>query len=260
MDKHYKNKFFKKGKLQVKIFEDRDNLGKEAAVLVAQKMMELFKEKETLSMVFAAAPSQEEFLIELGKISEIIWERVVAFHLDEYIGVLPNSKQSLGNFLNERLFQKVLPKRVYFLNGTAEDIEAECNRYATLIKKHPFDIACIGIGENGHLAFNDPPFADFNDTNLVKVVELDPISRQQQVNDGCFQSIDDVPRKAITLTIPAILSARFIYCIVPGKSKAEAVKRTLEGPITSLCPASILREHDNTILFLDKNSARLIQQ
>lgn len=259
MEKYYKNKFFKIGKLQVKIFEDRKSLGKEAAVLVAKKMKELFKEKEIISMVFAAAPSQEEFLIELGKISEIVWERVVAFHLDEYVGVLHSSKQSLGNFLNERLFQKVLPQKVYFLNGMADDIEAECNRYAILIKKYPFDIACIGIGENGHLAFNDPPFADFNDVNLVKVVELDQISRQQQVNDGCFQNIDDVPRKAITLTIPAIFSARFIYCIVPGKSKAEAVKKTLEGPITSLCPASILREHDNAILFLDKNSARLIQ-
>jgi glucosamine-6-phosphate deaminase len=141
----------------------------------------------------------------------------------------------------------------------AGDLEAECKRYAALLRAHPLDVACIGIGENGHLAFNDPPFANFQDPLLVKVVELDLVSRQQQVRDGCFKGLHEVPKKAITLTISAILSAKFIYCMVPAHSKAEAVKRTLEGPISTDCPATILRKHENAILFLDRDSAKLVR-
>jgi len=138
----------------------------------------------------------------------------------------------------------------------AEDSEVECDRYATLLKDHPLDIACIGIGENGHLAFNEPPVADFNDPRLVKVVELDLASRQQQVHDGCFKEIESVPQKAMTLTLPAILSATFIFCMVPGPTKEGAVKKTLEGPITTDCPASILKKHEKATLFLDQDSAK----
>jgi glucosamine-6-phosphate deaminase len=144
------------------------------------------------------------------------------------------------------------------MNGMAEDLGVECKRYTDLLKDHPLDIACIGIGENGHLAFNDPPFANFQDPLFVKVVELDLVSRQQQVRDGCFQNLDDVPRKAITLTISAILSATFIYCMVPASSKAEAVRGTVEGPISRSCPASILRTHNAAVLFLDTDSAQLV--
>lgn len=134
-------------------------------------------------------------------------------------------------------------------------IRAECERYARLLNKHPLDIASIGIGENGHMAFNDPAVADFNDPLTVKIVDLDPASRQQQVNDGCFQELKRVPKRAMTLTIPAIFAARFIYCIVPAPSKAEAVRKTLSGPISTACPASILRSHKHAILFLDPHSA-----
>jgi glucosamine-6-phosphate deaminase len=158
-----------------------------------------------------------------------------------------------------KLFEKVHPGRVYYLDGMEKDVEAECKRYAALLKDHPLDIACIGIGENGHLAFNDPSFADFQDALLVKIVELDPVSRQQQVCDGCFQNLEKVPRKAITLMIPVILSTTFIYCMVPAHSKAEVVKRTLEGPISTSCLASILRKHGNVILFLDRDSAKLVR-
>jgi len=216
--------------------------------------------KETLSMVFASAPSQNEFLEGLSQSPGIHWSRVTAFHLDEYVGLSSEAPESFGHFLRMKLFEKVRPGNIYYLNGMAEDLGVECKRYTDLLKDHPLDIACIGIGENGHLAFNDPPFADFQDPRLIKVVDLDLASRQQQVHDGCFQNLDSVPKQAITLTIPTILSATFIYCMVPASSKAEAVRRTLEGPVSTSFPASILRTHKDSILFLDIDSAQLIKK
>jgi glucosamine-6-phosphate deaminase len=238
-------------KLRVKIFSNRREMGKAAGQSVAEKIREILKVRKALSMVFASAPSQNEFLEELSQSPGIHWNRITAFHLDEYIGLSTDAAESFGHFLRMKLFEKVHPGNVYYLNGMAEDLEAECKRCAGLLKDHPLDIACIGIGENGHLAFNDPAFADFRDPLLVKIVELDKVSRQQQVRDGCFKSLQEVPRKAITLTIPAILSARFIFCMVPGPTKAEAVQRTLQDPVSTDCPATILRKHENAILFLD---------
>jgi glucosamine-6-phosphate deaminase len=245
-------------KLQVRIFSNRKEMGKAAGQSVAEKMKEILRERRALSMVFASAPSQNEFLEELSQGIGIDWSKVTAFHLDEYVGLSSEAPESFGHFLQVKLFEKIRPGNVYYLNGMAGDLEAECKRYAGLLQNRPLDIACIGVGENGHLAFNDPPFADFQDPLLVKVVELDLVSRQQQVRDGCFKSLREVPQKAITLTIPAILSAKFIYCMVPALSKAEAVKRTLEEPISTSCPASILRKHENAILFLDRDSAKLV--
>ncbi|MBM4339077.1 MAG: glucosamine-6-phosphate deaminase [Deltaproteobacteria bacterium] len=248
---------FKVDRLKVDIFEDRKTMGRAAGQAVASKMKEMLQKKD-LFMVFASAPSQNEFLETLSKSPGLEWKRVTAFHLDEYVGLSETAPQNFGRFLRETLFDKVHPGKVHYLNGMAKDPEAECERYAALFKNQPFDIACIGIGENGHLAFNDPPVADFKDPKLVKVVELDLTSRQQQVNDGCFRTLKEVPKKAMTLTLPTILSAKFIYCMVPGPSKADAVKKTLEGPITTDCPASILRKHKNATLFLDQDSAKLI--
>lgn len=246
-------------KLQVRLFSNRKEIGEAAGQSVAEKMREILKGRKALSIVFAAAPSQNEFLEELSQSPGIDWSKVTAFHLDEYVGLSNEAPESFGHFLRVKLFDKVYPGNVYYLNGMAEDLEAECKRYAGLLKEHPLDIACIGIGENGHLAFNDPPFADFQDPLLVKIVELVLVSREQQVRDGCFKKLREVPQKAITLTIPTILSARFIYCVVPGPTKAEAVKRTLTGPISTSCPASILRKHENAVLLLDEDSARLIK-
>jgi len=247
-------------KLTVKVFPSRIAMGQAAGQAVASKMKEILREKTELSMVFAAAPSQNEFLEELGKSPGIDWKKVTAFHLDEYVGLSDTAPQNFGHFLRTRLFEKVQPGKVHYLNGMAGDPEAECRRYAALVKEHPFDIACIGIGENGHLAFNDPPVADFNDPRAVKVVELDLASREQQVHDGCFMSLEGVPKKALTATIPAILSATFIYCMVPAPTKAEAVKKTLQGPVTTACPATILRRHENAVLFLDPGSSKLIDR
>jgi glucosamine-6-phosphate deaminase len=246
-------------KLQVKLFSNRREMGKAAGQSVAEKMKEILRARKALSIVFASAPSQNEFLEELSQSPGIDWNRVTAFHLDEYVGLSSEAPESFGNFLRTRLFEKVHPGRVCYLNGMEKDLEAECKRYAGLLKDHPLDIACVGIGENGHLAFNDPPFANFQDPLLVKIVELDLVSRQQQVRDGCFKSLQEVPRKAITLTIPAILSAKFIYCMVPAHSKAEAVKKTLQDSISTDCPATILRNHENAILFLDNDSAKLVR-
>ena len=249
---------FKIEGLKVKIFPDRATLGEAAAQAVAEGMRQILKIKESLFISFASAPSQNEFLEKLGRSRGIAWERTAAFHLDEYLGLPENASQNFGHFLRVKLFEKVHPGTVHYLNGMAADPEAECKRYADLLREHPLHIACIGIGENGHLAFNDPPFADFEDPRLVKVVDLDPVSRQQQVNDGCFNDIEKVPRKAMTLTLPAIFSSKSIFCMVPGPTKADAVRKTLEDPSSPACPATILRKHKDATLFLDKDSAQWI--
>jgi len=249
---------FKAGEALVKVYRDRQSMGKAAARTVGEKMKKFISEKGEVSMVFASAPSQEEFLAELARIKGIDWSKVIAFHLDEYVGLPSDAPQAFGEFLRRRLFNKVNPRRVYYLNGNAEDLEEEARRYGELLKRYELDIACIGIGENGHIAFNDPHVADFNDPLMVKIVELDEVSRQQQVNDGCFASIEQVPQKALTITIPVIMSAKFISVVVPAKSKAQAIKRTIQGSISEECPASILRTHENTVMFLDMDSASLI--
>lgn len=249
-----------KDKLQIVVCPNREEMGKAAAVSASERIISLIKEKGEINVVFAAAPSQNEFLEALTNNTEIQWDRVNAFHLDEYIGLNPEASQGFGNFLRRQLFEKVMFKSVNYLNGNGDDMMMECDRYSSLLKKFPLDIACIGIGENGHLAFNDPAVADFKDTALVKVVELDEVCRRQQVNDGCFSSIMEVPTHALTLTIPAIMSAAHIYCIVPGKTKAAAIEAALNGVIEESCPASILRSHPSAKLFLDENSAELLNQ
>lgn len=249
---------FKADKVVVKIYRDRRSMGDAAARAVGKKAIDIIAKKGRVSMVFASAPSQEEFLAALARMEGIEWSRVVAFHLDEYIDLPSDAPQSFGKFLRDLLFNKVKLGSVHFVNGNAKDSYKEAQRYANLLKENGLDIACVGIGENGHLAFNDPHAADFNDPLMVKVVELDEVCRQQQVNDGCFASMDQVPRRALTLTMPAIFNADHIFAVVPASSKAEAVKMTLYGSVSTSCPASILRRHENAILFLDQDSAALL--
>jgi len=247
---------FKVDKLQARVFTDKHALGRAAAAAVAGKMREL-QAKQTVSMIFAAAQSQNEFLEALLAEKGLDWSRVTAFHMDEFIGLPGTAPQSFGRWLRDRLFDKVRPGTVHYLDGMAKDVVRECERYAGLLKATPPDITCMGIGENGHLAYNDPPYADFNDPKAVKPVEIDDASRQQQVNEGCFPIMRDVPKIAITLTVPALLAAPWIYCMVPGPRKAAAVKRTLEGSIATDCPATILRRHDRAVLYLDQDSSKL---
>ncbi|NLA57444.1 MAG: glucosamine-6-phosphate deaminase [Firmicutes bacterium] len=252
-------KSFTVEKLAVEIYENRQALGQAAGKRAAEKMRELLKERDSINVVFAAAPSQNEFLDTLMSEPDIDWERVRAFHLDEYLGLPSDAPQRFAVYLNQRVFSKVKFKEIHYLKGDTDSPEAEAQRYADLLTKYPLDIAFLGIGENGHLAFIDPPVADFEDPYLVKIVELDDICRQQQVNDGAFPSIDLVPKTALSMTIPAIMAAKNIYCMVPGPTKAQAVKETLYGPIDTHCPASILRRHDAAVLFIDKDSAALLE-
>jgi 6-phosphogluconolactonase/glucosamine-6-phosphate isomerase/deaminase len=236
--------------LEVRVYETRQALGASAGADIATKVNDLLSEQERVRMVFAAAPSQSEALEALSANEQIDWSRVVAFHMDEYVGLHSGAPQSFGRFLGETLFDKDMPGEVHFINGT-EPAAEECVRYAELLQVAPIDIVCLGIGENGHIAFNDPPVADFDDPEMVKAVELDEASRQQQVNDGLFPSIEEVPTHALTLTIPTLMSGRHLFCMVPGATKREAVRCALRGPVTTECPASVLRTHQDCILYLD---------
>ena len=251
-------KTLKKDLLTVNIYDSRDEMGKAAGADIKACILKLLEKKETINMIFAAAPSQNEVLASLAEDKEIPWNRVNAFHMDEYIGLSADAPQGFGNFLKNAIFGRAPFKSVNYINVSATDAEAECARYSALLEANPTDIVVMGIGENGHIAFNDPPVADFKDTKKVKPVQLDEICRQQQVNDGCFRCIDDVPTTAITLTVPTLFRGDHLFCIVPAKTKANAVKATLCGEIGEACPAAVLRRHNNAVLYLDGDSSALI--
>lgn len=250
---------FIKDKLLVKIYDTRDEMGKASAKDVAECIKKMLSEKEEINMIFAAAPSQSDMLLHLCKEEGIAWERINAFHMDEYIGLDPDAPQCFSNFLKREIFDLKPFKSVNLINAGAKDAEEEAKRYAQLLRENPVDIVCMGIGENGHIAFNDPHEARFDDPESVKVVTLDDVCRMQQVNDGCFAKIDDVPKYALTLTIPTLMSAQYNFCVVPAPTKANAVKRTVFGEISEECPATALRVKDNAILYCDGDSSALIK-
>ena len=251
-------KTLQKDLLTVNIYESRTEMGQAAAKDIKAKILELLKTKESINMIFAAAPSQNEVLYALATDREIPWNRVNAFHMDEYIGLPADAPQGFGNFLREHIFGLADFKSVSYIDISATDADAECARYSELLKKYPTDIVVMGIGENGHIAFNDPPVADFNDKKMVKPVVLDEICRNQQVNDGCFAKLDDVPKMAITLTVPTLFAGDYLFCIVPAPTKAKAVKATICGEIGEACPATVLRRHQNAVLYLDGDSSSLL--
>lgn len=248
----------KQDNLHVRVYANRDAMGQAAAEAVAERLRRILRERGRGRVVFAAAPSQNEFLAALRQAPGIAWERIVAFHMDEYVGLPYDAPQRFATFLRERILDLPFAK-VNYLDGNAPDIDAECARYATLLREAPLDIVCAGIGENGHMAFNDPHVADFQDTVWVKLVTLDEVCRQQQVHDGAFEHIDQVPTHALTLTMPALMSADHISCVVPGPTKAAAVANTLRGPISEACPATIMRRHPSAVLHLDLAAASEIQ-
>lgn len=252
-------KFFQKDLLQVKIYPTRKKMGQSAAMDVAETVRFILAQKENMNIVFGAAPSQNEFLESLCVQKNVDWQRVNAFHMDEYVGLSDDAPQKFGNFLKERIFDKLPFRSVNYINGNAHP-ERECKRYASLLQQHPLDIVCLGIGENGHIAFNDPHVADFNDPLCVKVVDMDETCRMQQVNDGCFQALSNVPTHAITLTIPAMLSGRYLFCVVPARTKAWAVYHTLNDPVSETVPATCLRHHKHAVLYIEPDSASLLEQ
>ena len=250
-------KSFVKDKLTVKIMESRAEMGKVAAADIREKIIELLSEREYINMIFAAAPSQNDVLASLLEYDDIEWGRINAFHMDEYIGLPKSAPQAFGNFLVDKIFGKVAFRSVNLIDSSSTS-EEECARYSDLIRKYPTDIVVMGIGENGHIAFNDPPVADFSDPEIIKPVELDLICRNQQVHDGCFEKLSDVPTHALTLTCPTLMAAKYKFCVVPAPTKANAVKAMLEGEISTVCPATVLRVSDGATLYLDPDSSALI--
>lgn len=242
--------------MDIRIADTRIEMGRQAATDIAAALREKLQMKAHLRIVLAAAPSQSEMLSALIAEPNIDWTRITAFHMDEYIGLPADAPQRFGNWLCKAIFDHV-PLAAYYLIDPGGDPEAACRQYADKLADAPIDFVLLGIGANGHLAFNDPP-ADFEDSLMVKVVELDEVCRQQQVDDDCFATIHDVPRKAISLTVPALLSGHRLFCCVPGANKSAAVKAMVEYPINGEWPATALRTHPDCTVYLDReSSARL---
>ena len=249
---------FRADQLNVYVYESRPKMGQAAASVIAAEIRRAIQDRGRAVMILASAPSQNEFLASLAEAPDIDWSRVIAFHLDEYLGMDDRAPQSFRRFLIDRLVNKVPLGEFHGLLGDAPDGAAEAKRYAELLRQTPPDFAVLGIGENGHLAFIDPPFCDFNDPEPVKVVQLDEICRNQQVNDGAFPSLDEVPRDALSLTIPTLMARPKLFAIAPGPAKRQAIKKTVEGPISTSCPASILRTHPDAHLFIDVVAAEYL--
>ena len=247
----------KKDKLDIEIFPTREEMGKAAALEACEYLNGILSRKEEINVVFAAAPSQNDMLAALSGMV-IPWERINAWHMDEYVGLAKTDPRSFAWYLDEHIFKLVPFKSVHYIAEGGATAEEMCDNYSRELGKIHVDVVFMGVGENGHIAFNDPAFAKFDDPLNVKIVELDEVCRMQQVHDGCFPSLDDVPTHAITLTIPTLMGADRLFNVVPTAYKAEAVRRIVEWEITEDCPATICRLHDNVTLYLDENSAGLI--
>lgn len=243
--------------MQTIIHTNATILGNASAESVTKRIARLLKQKETIRLILATGTSQLSFLKSL-QTQQIEWSRILVFHLDEYVGLSDKHPASFRNYLYTRILRKVKPKVIHYLNADEMDLERVCQDYTKLLSEAPVDIACVGIGENGHLAFNDPHEANFEDPFAVKKVTLDQDCRNQQFDEGWFEALDQVPKEALTLTIPAIMKAEYISCVVPENRKAKAVYDTIHGPISTECPASILRTHPQVDLHLDQESASLL--
>ena len=252
-------KNFRSDLLNVYVYKSRAEMGAAAASVIASELRGAIEERGKAVLILASAPSQNEFLASLAEAPDLDWSRVSAFHLDEYLGMDEQAPQSFRRFLIERLVSKVPLDQFYGLRGEAPEGAAEAGRYARLLEEHPPDFAVLGIGENGHLAFIDPPFCDFNDPEAVKVVQLDEVCRNQQVNDGAFAALADVPHNALSLTIPTLMARPKLFAIAPGPAKRQAIKNTVEGPVSTACPASILRTHPDAHLFIDVVAAEYLE-
>jgi glucosamine-6-phosphate deaminase len=240
-------------RLLVCSFATRRAMARQAAHDTAVEIRARLAGAAGVRMIFAAAPSQAEMLEALIAEPGIDWRRITAFHMDEYIGLAADAPQRFAVWLREHLFDRVPFAAVHPILPEG-DPHAAAERYAALLGAAPIDIVCLGIGVNGHVAFNDPPVADFTDPQDVKIVQLDDVCRQQQVDDDCFPNLAAVPEQAVTLTIPRLLRAKRLFCVVPGAHKRVAVGRALCGPITTDCPASVLRRHPDCTLYLDTES------
>lgn len=243
----------KAGRLLVKAYETRAEMGRAAAAEAAQALRAVLADKGSCRVIFAAAPSQNEFLEALCG-ADVDWSRVDAFHMDEYIGLPEEAPQGFGNFLKRAIFDRVPFRSVNRIRGGAADVDGEIARYSALLREQPADVVFMGIGENGHIAFNDPGVADFSDPAMIKRVMLDEVCRHQQVNDGCFAALEQVPRYALTLTVPALAAAGHLYCTVPSATKADAVYKTVHDAVGEEIPATVMRQHPDAALYCDRDS------
>ena len=245
--------------MDIQVFDTKQELGRAAAERAKAAIGEAIARSGEARVIAATGASQFEFLDALTATPGIDWERVEMFHLDEYVGLPDTHPASFRRYLRERIVQRVHPRAFHYLAGDAEDPAAECRRVGALLTRAPIDVAFVGIGENGHLAFNDPP-ADFETEEPYLVVDLDEACRRQQLGEGWFATLDEVPRRAISMSIRQILKAREILCIVPDARKAKAVRDCLEGEVTPVHPSSILQSHPATTVYLDRDSAALLKR
>lgn len=247
------------GQLPVTVYRTNEALGAAAAAEAAAVIRAAVRERGVANIIVATGNSQLTFLAALRAMADLPWDHINVFHMDEYVNLPTGHPASFPAFLHRHLLDYVKVQAFFPVPGAAEDTEAACREYEALLRAHPADLCALGIGENGHLAFNDPPYADFADPLWVKVVALDERSRRQQVGEGHFKGLDEVPTHAITVTIPGLLAAKRVLAIVPEARKADAVARSLLGPVTEDCPGSILRSTPHAHLFLDSESASGLQ-
>jgi glucosamine-6-phosphate deaminase len=246
--------------MQKFIFDDKSAMGAAAAKHAAKAIRSALESNRAANIILATGASQFEMLAALVQARDIDWSNVTMFHLDEYIGLGITHPAGFRKYLQERFVEQVSPlKAVHFVNGDANDPQQECNRLNQIIADHSIDAAMVGIGENGHLAFNDPP-ADFETEAPFVVVDLDETCRKQQLGEGWFKTLDDVPRQAISMSIRQIMKSKTLIVTVPDQRKARAVKNALEGPVTNACPASILQNHPHCKIFLDSLAASLLSK
>jgi glucosamine-6-phosphate deaminase len=251
-------KSFRVDDLLVQIYNTEAEMAKGVAETVHKYLCNLLQQQDTVALLLATGNSQLKFLEALIALDGLDWSRIILFHLDEYLGITSDHPASFRHYLRERVEKRVSPQRFYYIQGDTLEPVAECDRYTKLLKAQPVDLCLLGVGENGHLAFNDPAVANFQDPASVKLVKLDQVNRQQQVNTGYFSNIETVPQYAFTITISMICTAKKIICLAPETRKAKIVREILKEPITTNCPASILRELSQATLFLDSDSAQLL--
>lgn len=239
----------------MRVYATEPQMAADAARMAQQHLRDTLAAQGSAAVILASANSQIQFLEALLRLGEIDWSRVTLFHMDEYLGLSADHPASFRRFMRERVAQRVQPSIFHYIGGDAMEPLAECDRYAALLCAEPIDLCCLGIGENGHIAFNDPPVADFADPRMIKLVKLDEACRRQQVGEGHYPDLAAVPQYAFTLTVPTLCAARRMLCIVPEKRKAAAVRDALQGPVSTACPASFLRQQGHCTLFLDAESA-----
>ncbi|HEY6290854.1 MAG TPA: glucosamine-6-phosphate deaminase [Terriglobia bacterium] len=243
------------GSLRIEVHSSRKAAGEAAARAAAESLQACALRAREFAVIFATGASQIETLRALTSIPDLPWDRVTGFHMDEYVGLAADHPASFRRYLREHLTERVSMREFCEIDGTSADPASVCHEYAHKLRSHQPQLCLLGIGENGHLAFNDPAEADFEDPLDMKIVGLDSVCRQQQVAEGWFRSLEDVPQRAMTLTLPTLLRVPKLIASVPGSRKARIVRRTLEEPISTACPATILRRHPDVTAYLDEESA-----